>query len=121
MSELNERISLVIEKSGLSKTTFAEKIHVSQQHVSRISSNGNPSDRTIIDICKKFNVSEAWLRTGTGEMFHQLSRHEEVAKFFGGILKCDDEDFKLKFISSMARLEESDWLVVEKIIDGLSE
>ena len=69
MSEINERISAVIQASGLTKTAFAERLKVSQQHVSRLAKDGVPSDRTITDICREFGVSESWLRSGEGEMF----------------------------------------------------
>lgn len=74
MSKINERISAVIQASGLTKTAFAERLKVSQQHVSRLAKDGAPSDRTITDICREFGVSESWLRSGEGEMFLQLSR-----------------------------------------------
>lgn len=66
MSDINSRIQRVIAESGLTKTAFAAKLNVSQQHVSRLSSYGAPSERTIVDICDKFGVNETWLRTGEG-------------------------------------------------------
>ena len=82
MSEINSRISAVIRASGLTKTAFGERLNVSQSHVSRLA-NGEtaPSDRTIVDICREFGVSEHWLRTGEGEMFVRLSREEEITMF----------------------------------------
>lgn len=52
MSDINSRIQRVIAESGLTKTAFAAKLNVSQQHVSRLSSYGAPSERTIVDICE---------------------------------------------------------------------
>ena len=37
MSDINSRIQRVIAESGLTKTAFAAKLNVSQQHVSRLS------------------------------------------------------------------------------------
>ena len=78
MSEINTRIAEVIRASGLTKTAFAERINVSQQHISRLAKDGTPSDRTIVDICREFGVNERWLRTGEGEMLMHLSREEAV-------------------------------------------
>lgn len=69
MDAINERISQIIRKTGLSKTEFAKRINVSQQYVSKLSKDGTPSDRTITDICREFYADENWLRTGEGEMF----------------------------------------------------
>ena len=32
------------------------------------SGKNNPSERTILAICREFNVNETWLRTGAGSM-----------------------------------------------------
>lgn len=67
---MNERIQAIINAKGIKKTEFAQKLNVSQAYISQLcSGTKTPSDRTIADICREFNVSEAWLRTGEGEMF----------------------------------------------------
>lgn len=38
----------------------------------------NPSDRTISDICRLFNVSELWLREGQGEMFLPIDQNQQL-------------------------------------------
>ena len=68
MNTINERIARVVSESKLSKTAFAGKINVSQQYISKLCRCGVPSDRTITDICREFNVNETWLRTGKDEM-----------------------------------------------------
>lgn len=115
MGTINERISECITASGLTRTAFAEKLNVSQQHVSRLAKDGNPSDRTISDICEKFNINENWLRTGEGEMQVQYSRDEEIAGFMGAVMHGESDNFKRRFIAMLSRLNESDWEVLEKM------
>lgn len=69
MSTINERIAQVVESSGLTKTAFAAEINISQPYLSQLcfASGKNPSDRTISDICRIFDVDEIWLRTGEQE------------------------------------------------------
>ena len=43
MSSINERIAAVIQHSGLTKTAFAERLQISQQHVSRLAKDGTPT------------------------------------------------------------------------------
>ena len=70
MSTINERIAQCIAITGLTKTAFAQRINLSQPHMSKIAlGHSAPTDRTIADICREFNVNEVWLRTGEGEMF----------------------------------------------------
>lgn len=72
MNEINDRISAIVSATGLTKTAFAKQLNVTQQYISNLClGKKTPSDRTITDICREFNVNEAWLRTGEGEMFDQ--------------------------------------------------
>ena len=50
----------------------------------------SPSDRTINDICDKYNVNETWLRTGKGEMFNELPEEDEVAAYVSELLEDDE-------------------------------
>ena len=65
---MNERISYIIKELGIKKVDFASSLNISGAMVSKLcSGDGRPSDRTIADICRIFNVNEVWLRTGVGE------------------------------------------------------
>lgn len=119
MSEINTRIAAVIQASGLTKTAFAERVKVSQQHISRLAKDGTPSERTILDICREFNVSERWLRTGEGEMFVQLSREEEITKFAMEVIRDPASEFQRQLIATMARLEPAQWKLMEQMLDEL--
>lgn len=119
MSEINSRIAAVINASGLTKTAFAERLKVSQQHISRLAKDGTPSDRTIVDICREFGVSEHWLRTGEGEMFLRLSREEEITKFAMSVIRDPDSEFQRRFISVLARLTPEQWKLMESMAHQL--
>lgn len=119
MSEINTRIAAVIQASGLTKTAFAERVKVSQQHISRLAKDGTPSERTILDICREFNVSERWLRTGEGEMFVRLSREEEITKFAMEVIRDPASEFQRQLIATMARLEPAQWKLMEQMLDQL--
>ena len=55
---------------NLSQEAFGKRLGVTGAAISRIESgNREPSEQIILAICREFNVSEAWLRTGDGEMF----------------------------------------------------
>lgn len=119
MSEINSRIAAVINASGLTKTAFAERLKVSQQHISRLAKDGTASDRTIVDICREFGVSEHWLRTGEGEMFVRLSREEEITKFAMSIVRNPDSEFQRQLLATMAKLEPAQWQLMEQMLDDL--
>ena len=114
MEHLSERIVELIKALGIKKTIFARTLNVSQAFVSQLCSGERvPSDRTIADICREFDVSEEWLRTGTGPMFVEKTRDEELADFFGHVLARDD--FKQRLLASLSRLDESEWAMLEQV------
>lgn len=120
MSEINTRIAAVIQASGLTKTAFAERLNVSQSFISRLAIGASvPSDRTIVDICREFGVSEQWLRTGEGEMFVRLSREEEITKFLMTVIRDPDSEFQRQLLATMAKLEPAQWKLMEQMLDNL--
>lgn len=119
MSEINSRIAAVINASGLTKTAFAERLKVSQQHISRLAKDGTPSDRTIVDICREFGVSEHWLRTGEGEMFVRLSREEEITRFAMSVIRDPNSEFQRDLLATMAKLGPAQWQLMEQMLDEL--
>lgn len=126
MQEIAERITKVIKDKAKTKTEFAEKLNISQSFVSRLASGEKePSNRTIADICREFDVNEDWLRTGQGDPYVQLSRDEELAQFFGEVMKGEDPDFRRRLLSVMSRLTTDEWALLEqmawKLVDELRQ
>lgn len=116
MNEFSERISFLIDSLGLKKTAFAARINVSQAFVSQLcAGKKQPSDRTISDICREFNVNKEWLLTGKGKMFCAKEKSEEISIFFEKVLQDEDAALRKRLIFSLAQLDESDWEILEKI------
>lgn len=118
MGNINDRIAMVVEKSNLSKTAFAERINVSQQYISKLTKQGIPSDRTIADICREFNVSEIWLRTGEGEMFIQLSDDEEFLQIMTDI-QVSDDPFIRSILKAYWLLSDEKKAVIREFVDSI--
>lgn len=67
---MHERINLIVKASNLTKAKFAEKLGVSAPYVTMLCSGAaKPSDRTISDICRVFNVNRRYLELGEEPMF----------------------------------------------------
>ena len=122
MSTINERIAQCIDALGIKKTTFADRINVSQAFVSQLVKGvSQPSDRTISDICREFNVNRDWLEKGEGdEMFIKLSRSDEISAFIGEILS-GDIDFRGRLVAALAKLSPEQWKLLEQVADNLME
>lgn len=117
---MNERIKQIISTAGIKKAEFARRINVSPPFVSELCSGvKSPSDRTISDICRVFNVSERWLRTGNGEMFTVGSEDEDLEQIFAAISASDDDLIK-RIIRAYWRLSEAEKATVRKLIDSIA-
>jgi transcriptional regulator with XRE-family HTH domain len=65
--EINERIRQIRKGNKLTMEQFGQKLCVKKNTVSQWESGiNNPSDQTIMLICKEFNINEEWLRNGKG-------------------------------------------------------
>lgn len=66
---INERIKEVRKEVHLTQQAFAEKINLKRNTVASYEIGVlEPSDRTISDICREFQINETWLRSGEGDM-----------------------------------------------------
>lgn len=117
MESINVRISKVVQNSGLSKTAFGKKINVSQQHISKLTKDGTPSDRTITDICREFNISEEWLRTGKGDM--SIEPDAELFNLIDKMMRGENE-FAKSLFKAFAKLDENQWKVVQQIVEDVA-
>lgn len=114
---MGERVKELRKVLGLSGEKFGEKIGVTRSAISDIERGRNGlSEQNILAICREFNVNEEWLRTGTGKMFKDMSLDEEIINFIGEIQWDASNTFKKKFISAIAKLNDDEWKVLEKII-----
>ena len=126
MSTIGERIRKIRESLGangkkMSQAEFAKNIGIGATAIGNLEAGiRNPSDRTILDICREYNVNETWLRTGEGEMFIPMSRTDEIYAFIGKNLDGSD-NFKHRLMWALSRLDEDGWKVLEKLVADMSE
>lgn len=90
---MNTRIKNLRTELGLSQEDFAKQLNISRNFIWMIEKGERePSDRTVLDICRIFHVNEGWLRTGNGEMFQNKSRETEIAEMTAAMFKADESD-----------------------------
>lgn len=119
---MKDRLKKLRKALNLTQQKFADKLGVKQNTIAQYEMGRNdPSDAVIISICREFNVSEEWLRNGTGEMFIPMSLDEEIASFIGDIQSDIEENFKKRFISALSKLDEDEWIFIEKFMESVLE
>ena len=116
-----ERVKQARKHLGLTTTEFGERIGVTNASISMME-NGktNVTERTILAIEKEYGVRGKWLKAGAGKMFVEKRQDEQIAEFLGDILK-DDNTFRLRLISVLARLSPDEWEVLEARITEIAE
>ena len=121
MQTIGDRISLVIKRSGLTKTKFAEQLNVSVAYISQMCSGARfPSDRTIADICREFNVSEAWLRDGIGDMEVKRTMNQELALMVNELMTESDESYRKRFVAALLELPPEFWPELKRFLEKLA-
>lgn len=114
MSTIYERIKVLRKAKGLTQQKFADALGLKQNTVATYEMGKTaPSDRTIIDICEKFNVNEDWLRTGKGEMFTPVNRDKEIEAFMDTVMKSESADFRRRLVSVLSKLDPAQWKLLE--------
>lgn len=68
---------------------------------------------------KPINID--WLRDGTGDMFRKLNRQQELARLTADLFKAEETSFKSRFILALSELEESEWDVLEGIVQKIAK
>ena len=120
-SKDNESIKAIRKSARLTQIEFGARIGVKGNTITGYETGlRTPSDAVIFSICREFNVNEHWLRTGEGDMFIEVTRSDEIAAFMGDILS-GEPDFRARFIAVLARLDATEWAILEKMADYLVE
>lgn len=121
---MKDRIRQLRKSLGLTQTEFAEKLGFTMVFICQVETGAKiPSERTIADIARVFNVNVEWIKTGEGEMKKEIPKEEVIASFIGDILKEDNSDglkeYKLKIFSMLAQLPVEDWERIRKFTYSL--
>jgi transcriptional regulator with XRE-family HTH domain len=120
--EINHRIFDLRKEVGLNQFEFGKRIGVTRSAICNYE-NGSRSvgEQVILAICREFNISEEWLRTGVGEMFVQQSRTDELSSFVNILLQSEPSDIRHRFVMAISRLSTRELEVLEKTAIHLAD
>ena len=112
---MQERLKALRLKLNLTQSAFASRIGTTQNVVANYEiGRRNPSSSALNNICKEFNVNEAWLRTGEGEMFVPRDRSDAIAQEVSRFMADHPDSFRERLISLLIRLDEKQWEILEQ-------
>lgn len=117
VNALNERIKKLRKVLDLTQQEFADRLSIKRNTVATYErGKSDPSDAAVILICKTFNVSEKWLRTGEGgdaAMFVEVPKNEALAAQIESFLQGGTDSFRERLVSLLLRLSPEQWGALE--------
>lgn len=112
---INDRLRMVRKELGLTMEAMGEQISTSQGHISAMEKGTRAlSGRTINLVCMRFNVRKDWLMTGTGKMFVEKSKDDEIAAFTENVLSQENDTFQKNVLTALSRLSTEEWELFQK-------
>lgn len=122
MESINQRIVFLIDtECSRNKSAFARKINITPAYAAQLyNGERSPSDRTISDICRIFDIQEDWLRHGLEPMRAAKSREEEIAELVGSALSGSN-DFKQAVIRMICTRTDEELKTLEAALQAVYE
>lgn len=118
---MNQRMKMVREALGMSQANFAESADIGLGVIKNIDSNRTePNDHFYNVLCARYNINRAWLETGEGEMFVEMSRAEKIGRFVADVLEDEPDSFRRKLIDILIELDADGWQKLKEAADVLS-
>lgn len=116
---MNNRILEIRKDSKINQEEFGLRLNLTKNYISLIETgNRIPSDRTISDICREFNVNEEWLRNGTGEKYKE--KDGSFSELLSDLEDSDDTFIK-NLITVYMGLDEDSKKALRKIAENMAE
>ena len=117
---MNERIKSIRKSLNMTQELFSKKLNLSRNYIALIETGDRiPSDRTISDICREYNINEQWLRTGEGEMYDLPE--DRTAAIVADLLDRSSPTYDL-ILNVLERYQQLDPVsreVIDRFIDSL--
>lgn len=115
---MNERIKQLRINLKMSQKDFGKKIGISNPAISKIErGERNPSEQTLLSICREFNINGEWLRYGNGKMCMEMDKEDEIMAFIGKTFSYGKNNFTKDVIYALSKLNEEQWDLLEEIAD----
>lgn len=117
---INDRIKIIRKHNNLTMDKFGDRIGITKASISRLESGeNNPSEQTLILICKEFGIDYHWLTTGEGDMFAPVGDDETIAKF--DAIMAGEKDTHKIILKTLLDMDEETLQSLDKFIEKYIE
>ena len=106
-NSLPGRLEFLLADLGMNRVDFCQKTGFGQSYISQImnGSRSNPSIRFFDIVCREFNVSPEWLKSGKGEIY--------------ALPDGDREKKNAEIMAKFNLLPESEQRIIEDLVNAL--
>lgn len=117
---MKDRIRQLRENLNMSRAAFGEKLGISGDVVNNMERGRiEIKEDRIKLICSIFDVNEAWLRTGEGDMTIKRSRNQEILAYANKVMDLPNNNIQKRLIEALIKLDSEDWKAIEQIAEKL--
>ena len=108
------------EQLGYSQEAFAKEVGLTKNYISLVE-NGKRTfaERTLKDICRKFDVREEWLQSGVGEMFIERLPEDEYTRA-ALMLKKDNDKSAMQAVVEYWKLSPQSKAAIKEYIMNIA-
>ena len=118
---MNKRIKEIRKMLDMTQAEFSSKIGLSRNFIAQIETGAKmPSNRTISDICREFNINKDWLLTGKGEPTIEACQEERYAINIGKLQRADNETI-MRWVNAIAETKPEVLVEIEKFMRKILE
>lgn len=122
--DINQRFRELRKKCNKSQEEWASILGLSRSGIADIEAGRrNVTEKHIrllsIESIDGKYINEDWLRTGDGDPFKKLTRSQVITDFAADLIK-EDDSFKSRLIEALAKLDDKEWEMLEKIAKDLA-
>lgn len=119
---VGSRIKELRNSLDLTQQKFADRLGIQRGIIGKYEVDVSaPSDAVISLICREFNVREAWLRDGEGDMLEQRTRREDIALYLGKVSSGKASELEELILDLMAETTADEWLALAARLRRITE
>lgn len=116
---MKDRLKELRKDLNYSQEEMGNRLGVNKATISRLEKGiNNITEQMIKSICREFNVSESWFRTGEGDMYVLSSYNDKLTKALAEISLSQNEKLK-DVVQKLTQLDDKFIDSIDILIDGI--
>lgn len=121
---MDERMRKIREDAGLARNAFAARLGVSMNHIYMMETGRKGVSKSVArEVCRQFGVREAWLRTGEGEPYRDLTPALDAADRVRRLIVDRPDSTAAAVIQQLLKWEPDgpEWARIGEFLDSIKE